>query len=84
MQAVHSLANYIAPTSTSPASDPSYAKKVIVVFTATGDQGRSTCRSLLQDGGYEVVGITRNLDSENAKRMSMSPLSPHLGLGREK
>ncbi|WVQ69836.1 uncharacterized protein L199_008057 [Kwoniella botswanensis] len=42
-------------------------KKKFAVFTATGDQGRSVCKYLLEDGGWEVVGITRNANSDSAK-----------------
>ena len=48
----------------------SAAPKKIVVFTATGDQGGSVCRSLIEAGGYEVVGITRSPESEKAKGAS--------------
>jgi hypothetical protein len=47
------------------------APKKFVVFTATGDQGSSVCRSLLKEG-YHVVGLTRNPESEGAKGMSLS------------
>jgi hypothetical protein len=30
----------------------------IVVFAASGDQGRSACHSLVADGGFVVTGIT--------------------------
>jgi uncharacterized protein YbjT (DUF2867 family) len=44
----------------------STSSKKIVVFTATGNQGISVCEYLVKDG-YHVIGITRNLGSENAK-----------------
>jgi nucleoside-diphosphate-sugar epimerase len=47
------------------------APKKFVVFTATGDQGSSVCRSLLKEG-YHVVGLTRNPESEGAKGTSLS------------
>ena len=45
----------------------SQATKTIVVFTVTGDQGSSVARYLIKDGGYKVVGITRNSGSEAAR-----------------
>ena len=41
--------------------------KTIVVFTVTGDQGSSVARYLINDGNFNVIGITRNPDSEAAK-----------------
>jgi nucleoside-diphosphate-sugar epimerase len=42
------------------------AAKKIVVFTATGEQGTSVCKHLVQEG-YHVVGLTRNPESNSAK-----------------
>ena len=39
----------------------------IIVFTATGDQGGSVCKYLMEDGGFEVVGITRNPEATRRK-----------------
>ncbi|KAK8869602.1 hypothetical protein IAR55_000169 [Kwoniella newhampshirensis] len=44
-------------------------KRKIVVFTATGDQGRSVCRYLIEDGGWDVVGISRNSSSVSSKEL---------------
>jgi hypothetical protein len=43
------------------------SKSKIFVFAATGDQGFSTCRYLLEDGGFDVVGLSRNPESEKSK-----------------
>lgn len=43
--------------------------KVIVVFGATGQQGGSVSRALLKKGGYKVRGVTRNPDSDAAKKL---------------
>ncbi len=80
MQAAHSLAAHIlthqaeddTPMSRATASA---GKMKVVVFTATGDQGASTCKYLLEDGGFEVVGITRNPESEKAKGESIGSLT---------
>nr|XP_054752173.1 nmrA-like family domain-containing protein 1 [Lytechinus pictus] len=44
--------------------------KLITVFGATGIQGGSLVRALLQDGSYKVRGITRNVESEKAKTLA--------------
>ncbi len=43
------------------------SKSKIFVFAATGDQGFSTCQYLLEDGGFDVVGLSRNPESEKSK-----------------
>ena len=43
------------------------ASKKFVVFTATGDQGRSVCKYLIDAGDYQVIGISRDLESDKAK-----------------
>jgi uncharacterized protein YbjT (DUF2867 family) len=40
--------------------------KTVVVFTATGEQGGSVARSLLEDG-WKVIALTRNFESAAAK-----------------
>ncbi|XP_062513028.1 nmrA-like family domain-containing protein 1 [Corticium candelabrum] len=42
---------------------------LITVFGATGEQGGSVARSLLQKGGWRVRGVTRNPDSDKAKAL---------------
>ncbi|WVQ98913.1 hypothetical protein IAU59_006044 [Kwoniella sp. CBS 9459] len=44
------------------------ANKTIVVFAATGAQGGSVVDSLLE-GGYKVVGLTRNVDGDAASAL---------------
>lgn len=46
--------------------------KTIFVFTVTGDQGRSVA-GILQEAGWEVTGLVRNLESEQAKGERLSP-----------
>lgn len=41
--------------------------KVIAVCGATGQQGGSVVKYLLEDGGFKVRGLTRNADSPKAK-----------------
>ncbi|RSH85557.1 hypothetical protein EHS25_003696 [Saitozyma podzolica] len=43
--------------------------KTIFVFTVTGDQGRSVA-GILQEAGWEVTGLVRNLESEPAKALA--------------
>ena len=42
----------------------------IVVFGATGKQGGSVVKYLLQEPKYQVIGVTRNTESESAKALS--------------
>ncbi|WVW86505.1 hypothetical protein I302_108554 [Kwoniella bestiolae CBS 10118] len=42
----------------------------VVVFTVTGDQGSSVARYLLEDEKYQVLGITRNVNSDKAKSLA--------------
>ncbi|KZP21931.1 NAD(P)-binding protein [Athelia psychrophila] len=44
--------------------------KIIVVFGATGAQGGSVAKYLLQDGKAKVRAITRNADSDAAKALA--------------
>ncbi|KZV96720.1 NAD(P)-binding protein [Exidia glandulosa HHB12029] len=46
------------------------AKKVVVVFGATGAQGGSVAKYLLEDGTFGVRGVTRNADSPSAQGTS--------------
>lgn len=46
------------------------AKKVIVVTGATGTQGSSVARVLLQTGKWHVRAVTRNPDGEKAKALA--------------
>lgn len=45
-------------------------KKLIVICGATGNQGGSAVSALLKDGSYKIRGITRNPDSEAAKKLA--------------
>lgn len=54
----------------------------MVVFTVTGDQGSSVARYLLKDGGYEVIGIARNPESDKAKGMFLLPMLPRADAAR--
>ncbi|MBE3046152.1 NmrA family NAD(P)-binding protein [Candidatus Bathyarchaeota archaeon] len=42
----------------------------IVVLGATGQQGGSVVESLLQNGNWKVRGVTRNVESEAAKKLA--------------
>lgn len=44
-------------------------KKVVVVFGATGLQGGSVARALVQSGEFSVRGVTRDLQSHKAQRL---------------
>ena len=44
-------------------------KPLIAVFGATGLQGGSVARYLLQDGGFSVRALTSNTNSERAKSL---------------
>ena len=43
--------------------------KIITVFGATGQQGKSVVLSLLDNKSFHVRGITRNPESEAAKQL---------------
>lgn len=45
----------------------SSTKKIVAVVGATGVQGGSVVRSLLDDGTFAVRGFTRNVDSKAAQ-----------------
>ncbi|TSJ42625.1 NmrA/HSCARG family protein [Mucilaginibacter corticis] len=44
-------------------------KGIIVVCGATGNQGGAVSRSLLADGKWHVIAITRDINSEKAKKL---------------
>ena len=44
--------------------------QVLVVFGATGVQGGSVTRALLQNPKYKVKAVTRNTNSEKAKLLN--------------
>lgn len=46
--------------------------KLIVVFGATGRQGGSVVRFLQQKGGFRIRGVTRDSNSEAAKKLAAS------------
>jgi Predicted nucleoside-diphosphate-sugar epimerases len=45
-------------------------RKIFTVFGATGNQGGSVCRSLIQNPEFHVRAITRNPDSDASKQLS--------------
>ena len=45
------------------------AAKLVTVFGATGRQGGSVVRALLQDSSFKVRAVTRNPDGNNAKAL---------------
>ncbi len=46
------------------------AKRLVVVFGATGNQGGSVARALYGDGGYKVRAVTRDPSSGKAKALA--------------
>ncbi|WWD20448.1 hypothetical protein CI109_104924 [Kwoniella shandongensis] len=42
----------------------------VIVFTSTGDQGRSVCEKLVTDGAFEVWGVTRDVNGKGAKALA--------------
>lgn len=42
----------------------------ITIFGATGNQGGSVARSLLQNSSFKVRGISRNADSDASKSLA--------------
>ncbi|XP_028644243.1 nmrA-like family domain-containing protein 1 isoform X1 [Grammomys surdaster] len=49
--------------------DPMADKKLVVVFGATGAQGGSVARTLLEDGTFRVRVVTRNPEQRAAKEL---------------
>jgi len=45
------------------------SKPIVVVIGATGGQGGSVVTSFLEDGFYQVRGVTRNVNSAKAKAL---------------
>lgn len=45
-------------------------KKTIVVLGATGNQGGSVVNTLLRDSKWNIRGVTRNINSEKAKKLA--------------
>ena len=56
------------------ATSPAPQRPLIVVTGATGAQGGSVVRYLLQDGGFRVRGLTRDVLSKKAQGPSMLTL----------
>lgn len=54
------------------------SKPLIVVTGATGQQGGSVAKFLLEDGSFKIRGTTRNVESTKAKGivLRLSPSSP--------
>ena len=48
----------------------STSPKIVTVFGATGNQGGSVVRSLLQNNEFQVRGVTRNPTSDNSKALA--------------
>ena len=46
------------------------SKPIAVIIGATGGQGGSVVDSFLKDGTYQVRGVTRNVNSENAQALA--------------
>ena len=46
------------------------SKKLITVFGATGAQGSSVVRALLNNGSYHVKAVTRNSKTDKAKQLA--------------
>lgn len=46
------------------------SKKLVAVFGATGSQGSSVLRALTSSGSYQVKALTRNANSDKAKRLA--------------
>lgn len=46
------------------------AKKIVSVVGATGIQGGSIIRTLIQDGCYSIRGLTRNTESSKAQALA--------------
>ncbi len=44
--------------------------KIIAVFGSTGNQGGAVLKSLLKAGNYHVRAITRNVNSDKAKKLA--------------
>ncbi|WVR07940.1 hypothetical protein IAU60_004983 [Kwoniella sp. DSM 27419] len=68
MELIDKVLGPIAPNKLAAKSSPQPLK--VVVFTATGDQGRSVCEALIKDGTFLVWGVTRDSDSEVAKALT--------------
>nr|XP_018260144.1 uncharacterized protein I303_07061 [Kwoniella dejecticola CBS 10117]OBR82302.1 hypothetical protein I303_07061 [Kwoniella dejecticola CBS 10117] len=60
MDKIDNLLGPLNPNKMAAKTSPDPLK--VIVFTATGDQGRSVCKDLIADGGFVVWGVTRNVD----------------------
>nr|XP_019003427.1 uncharacterized protein I203_03570 [Kwoniella mangroviensis CBS 8507]OCF66888.1 hypothetical protein I203_03570 [Kwoniella mangroviensis CBS 8507] len=65
MEKIDQLLGPLNPNKIAAGTAPDPIK--VIVFTATGDQGRSVCKELIGDGGFIVWGVTRNTESKGAK-----------------
>ncbi|WWC95702.1 hypothetical protein V866_002567 [Kwoniella sp. B9012] len=68
MEKIDQLLGPLNPNKMAAGTAPDPIK--VVVFTATGDQGRSVCKELIGDGGFMVWGVTRNTDGKGAKELT--------------
>ncbi|KAK6908582.1 hypothetical protein I203_102585 [Kwoniella mangroviensis CBS 8507] len=68
MEKIDQLLGPLNPNKIAAGTAPDPIK--VIVFTATGDQGRSVCKELIGDGGFIVWGVTRNTESKGAKELT--------------
>lgn len=64
MSRLDSLLGPLRPSATAARSSPTL--KSVIVFTASGDQGRSVADALATDGGFVVTAITKFPNSDAA------------------
>lgn len=57
------------------------SKGKIFVFLAAGDQGKSACKYLHEDG-FQVVGLTRHPDGDAAKSELVFPADNACDVGK--
>lgn len=59
----------LSPSSTAAHTSP--PPKHVVVFTASGDQGRSVADALISDGGFIITAITKFPQSDAAHALKL-------------
>jgi uncharacterized protein YbjT (DUF2867 family) len=57
----------------SSSSNENQEKKTVVILGATGAQGGCTLRALARSPEFNIVALTRNVESEKAKALSSLP-----------